>query len=72
MKEKHKLLIILTLAAIAIPIAPTLIYLSFIAEIIIFYYIYKLTKNIPYFMLYIVAFFIYLFILYKFYYPLFI
>jgi len=71
MKEKHKHLIILTLAAIAIPIAPTILFFSFIAEIFIFYYIYRLIRNILYFMMYIIAFLIYLFILYKFYYPLF-
>jgi len=75
MKEKHKILIILTLAAIAIPMVPTvsaLFFLGWTAEIVIFYNIYKLIKNISYFMLYVVAFFLYLFILYKFYYPLFI
>jgi len=75
MKEKHKQLIILTLAAIAIPMVPTvsaLFFLGWAAEVAILYNIYKLIKNIFYFMLYVAAFFFYLFILYKFYYPLFI
>jgi len=74
-EEKHKHLIILTLAAIAIPMVPTgsvLFFLGWTAEVAIFYHIYKLIKYISYFMLYVVAFFIYLFILYKFYYSLFI
>jgi len=67
MKEKHKILIILTLAAILLPLLP-LLPLALIAEIAIFYYVYKLLRNPFYFLLYVTSFFIYFFVLFRLYY----
>jgi len=67
MKEKYKQLIILTLAAILLPFLP-LLPLAFVAEIAIFYNVYKLLRKPSYFLLYVTSFFIYFFVLFRFYY----
>ena len=67
MKEKHKQLIILTLTAILLPLLPILL-LAWVAEIAIFYFVYKLLRKPSYFLLYITSFLIYFFVLFKFYY----
>ena len=61
MKEEHKLIIVLTVVAIVMPMIAfrnPLLSLSIIADIFIFYYVYKLLNNLLHFLLYLLLFFI--------------